>query len=88
MTGPRAEGLDPVATYAPAPVAALATARATARGRRVAFFGHDRAEPTVRKRVDAIRDAGWSVTVYAFERDRPGGVVAEAPVADDVVPSA
>ncbi|MBL7406266.1 glucosyl transferase, partial [Escherichia coli] len=47
---------------------------------------HDRAEPTVRKRVDAIRDAGWSVTVYAFERDRPGGVVAEAPVADDVVP--
>ncbi|MGT2486506.1 hypothetical protein ACU4GA_12260 [Methylobacterium oryzae CBMB20] len=100
MTGPLAEGLDPVAAFAPAPVApapALGVSAnssantsestsAAARGRRVAFFGHDRAEPTVRKRIDAIREAGWSVIVYAFERDRPGGVPAEAPVADDIVP--
>ncbi|MGU3463505.1 glycosyltransferase [Methylobacterium sp. C33D] len=94
MTGPLAEGLDPVTAFAPAATApaparamsAPATAHATARGRRVAFFGHDRAEPTVRKRIDAIREAGWSVVVYAFERDRAGGMPAEPPAADDIVP--
>lgn len=64
------------------PVAA-ASARATAPGR-VAFFGHDRAEPTVRKRIDAIQDAGWAVVEYVFVRVRPG--VAVAPVAKNTVP--
>lgn len=86
MIGPRAGGIGRAA-FAPVPVApAPAVASpATAPGRRVAFFGHDRIEPTVRKRIDAIREAGWSVVVYAFERDRYGGS-AEAPATDDVVP--
>ena len=37
---------------------------------RVAFFGHDRIEPTIRKRVGAIRDTGWSVVEYMFVRAR------------------
>ncbi|MGU3662487.1 glucosyl transferase, partial [Methylobacterium fujisawaense] len=41
--------------------------------------------PTVRKRVDAIREAGWSVVVYAFVRARPGGA-ATPRGADDAVP--
>ncbi|MCJ2143800.1 glucosyl transferase [Methylobacterium sp. E-066] len=39
---------------------------------RVAFFGHDRIEPTIRKRVGAIRESGWSVVEYMFVRARTG----------------
>ncbi|MGU3537468.1 glucosyl transferase [Methylobacterium sp. A54F] len=46
----------------------------------VVFFGHDRAERTVIKRVAALRAAGWPVLGFMFRRDR--GATAAAPVRD------
>ncbi|MGH1570809.1 hypothetical protein ACRAWG_09260 [Methylobacterium sp. P31] len=60
-----------------------AAARAAGPGQ-VAFFGHDRAEPTIRKRIDAIQDAGWGVVEYVFVRVRSG--LAIAPAAQNTVP--
>ncbi|MCJ2056393.1 glucosyl transferase [Methylobacterium sp. J-048] len=51
---------------------------------RVAFFGHDRIEPTIRKRVGAIRESGWSVVEYMFVRARAG--LADPVITGDVVP--
>ncbi len=87
MIGPLSRGIGRTSAFGPgAATAPPAVANPkTAPGRRVAFFGHDLAEPTVRKRVDAIREAGWSVVVYAFERARPGGA-ATPREADDAVP--
>ncbi|KNY24231.1 glucosyl transferase [Methylobacterium sp. ARG-1] len=51
---------------------------------RVAFFGHDRIEPTIRKRVGAIRDTGWSVVEYMFVRARAG--LPDPAASGDVVP--
>ncbi|MDP4005831.1 glucosyl transferase [Methylobacterium sp. NEAU K] len=50
----------------------------------VAFFGHDRVEPTIRKRVGAIRHAGWSVIEYMFVRARDG--LADLTIVGDAVP--
>jgi succinoglycan biosynthesis protein ExoL len=65
-------------------VAGLPDTRAGLPRGRVAFFGHDRGEPTVRKRIGAIRQVGWSVVEYVFVRARPGQPAATA--TDDTVP--
>lgn len=74
LNGPRA--MTPIA-----PDAALPGAGPVGR---VAFFGHDRIEPTIRKRVGAIRETGWSVVEYMFVRARVG--LADPGTAGDVVP--
>lgn len=47
----------------------------------IAFFGHDRHEPTIVKRVTAFLDAGWPVYGFMFERQRQSVPRVSAPCA-------